>query len=505
MAHFQSIWNTPGHQRPQKPLGKRAASFLPCGAVMQWKRPESLAAVVVLAACSSSHSAGDAAAPQDAIVDPSDVGPDPVNDAGEPPLVDAATDPLPDGCSIDVDEVVEPAIGGCHRASLALGAGERPHVAWSGVDARGWRTEGGYSRRSDAGWETQRPFGIAHHVSLGVDGEDAFVLTVDAEARAVLWAGPTMTEVATFDDTTRRGPSGDGLLVRDGVAHVLLGPIACRNCAGGEGVDHFRAVRDAGGLGTFTVNRLSRSVGSWPYSLQPAPDGEPRALFVSGDGFNYLQPVDGEPERVSGEVTGPNFGLPLGSTILITGDGGVHVLGTDGIDGRPGGTEYVLLTQTEGGWERTSVARAPRWECPNALSEGEICEVDAERWNALSLVAEGDEPVVVLAHTIETGTRTWGCEDVCGASGCEDGGCCRSNCQWRGETTSSHELVIARVTDSGVDTHTLGELAIGEPRSVDAAAGMGGAVHLAIAERTEAEGLECSMRYVRLRCGWGGE
>jgi hypothetical protein len=61
---------------------------------------------------------------------------------------------------------------------------------------------------------------------------------------------------------------------------------------------------------------------------------------------------------------------------------------------------------------------------------------------------------------------------------------------------------MARVTDSGIQTHALGELAVGEPWSVDAAAGVRGAVHLAIAERTEAEGLECSMRYIRLRCGW---
>lgn len=40
---------------------------------------------------------------------------------------------------------------------------------------------------------------------------------------------------------------------------------------------------------------------------------------------------------------------------------------------------------------------------------------------------------------------------------------------------------------------------------VDEVAGMGGAVHLAIAERTPTEGLECSMRYVRLTCGWGTE
>lgn len=436
-------------------------------------------------------------------VDRTDSGED--ADAGrtpdaQPPRVDAEAAPV--GCSIEIDEVVEPTLGGCDRASLALGTGERPHVAWSAVDGRGSRTEGGYSRRSDAGWQTERPFGIAHHVSLDVDGEEAFVLTLDADARAILWAGPTMTEVARFEDTTRRGPSGDGLLVQGGAVHVLLGRIGCAVCAGGEGVDHFRAVRSSGGLGAFSLVPLSSSVGSWPYALHPAPTGEPILLFKSGDGSDYLQRIGAGPERIVSTASGPSFGLPVGGQILVTPDGVVHLLATSRIDAPPGGIDHVLLTQTAGGWARTSVARAPRSECPPALTEGETCAVENEQWNAMSLVAEAEEPVVVLAHSRETGTLTWACEEVCGAGVCAGGGCCRGACRWRGETTSSHELVMARPRESGIDTYALGGLRIGAPHSVDAAAGAGGAVHLAIAERTGATDSECSMRYLRLRCGW---
>lgn len=474
---------------PNRPYPARLGPFLLCGGTMLLSHRAFLLLCAALTGCGTSHPIEDPPLPDAGIDPPADAG------AVDPP-------PFATGCAVVLDEIVEPSIGGCHRASLALGTGDRPHVAWSGVDENGWNTEAGYSRRSDTGWETQRPFGTMRHVTLDVDGEDAFVLTVDTAARAALWGGATLTEVAAFDDGFRRGPSGDGLVVRDGVVHVLIGSIQLANSAGGEGVDYFGAPHRGASVGTFALRRLNPFVGSWPQALVSAPDGTPRALYTSGDGFNYLQPVDDEPVRVSGEVTGPNFGLPLGESVLVTASG-VHVLGFEQLDGvLYGGREYVLLSRTESGWARTSVARAPRWECAPGTLEGDTCDVSSDQWRALSLVADADEPFVVLGRTVERGTLTWSCEEVCGFDTCgEDGGCC-DRCAWAGDTAVSRELAIARA--GGLETHTI-ELAIGEPRSLDATFGASGEVHLAIAERIEAEGLDCSMRYVRLQCGWGGE
>jgi hypothetical protein len=421
----------------------------------------------------------------------------------DPPPIDTPVD----GCTVAAAELIEDSAGGCHRASIALGAEDRPHVGWSGRDGNGWVTDGGYARRDDAGWVSQRPFGPVRHLSLDVDGDRAFLLTVDEDARPVLWAGDALAPVAAFDDRYRRGPSGDGLLVRDGFVDVLVGPIQFRNSAGGEGVDHFRAPLSSDGtVGAFALVQLSRSVGSWPDSIAPAPDGEPRALFRSGDGSNYIQPVlIGERERVSWEVTGPSFTSAIGGSLLVTPDGTAHTLGVGFLDGRPGGTDYVLSTQQPGEWSHASVVEARRFECPSASAEGDSCAVDSERWNAHAMVSGADTPILLVSRTVETGSLTWRCEEVCGVDTCGDGGCCRGNCRWEGERSYDRALFVARVDPSGAIETVHVPVDIAEPRSIDAEAGADGAIHVVLAEqRTLAEGVDCSLRYLRLGCGFGG-